>query len=61
LEYLSGIFSRIVQVDADRAPWKVIFHMDNAAYHKKIEGLPAALSKLNKGQLEGGRSDGGRK
>jgi hypothetical protein len=30
---------------------KVVFHMDNAPYHKKIDGLKKPLSKLNKSEL----------
>jgi Chromo (CHRromatin Organisation MOdifier) domain len=30
---------------------KVVFHMDNASYHKKIDGLEKPLSKLNKTEL----------
>ena len=31
---------------------KVIFHMDNAKYHKRVEGLPRCLSALRKDELK---------
>jgi DDE superfamily endonuclease len=31
---------------------KVVFHLDNASYHKKIDGLKRPLSKLKKAELQ---------
>lgn len=31
---------------------KIIFHMDNARYHKRIDGLPRCLSSLRKDELK---------
>src|SRR5262249_48248006 len=46
-------FDSLCQWMQDRYPGKkVIFHMDNAAYHKKIEGMPATLSAMKKSQLQ---------
>src|SRR5262249_35385978 len=45
-------FERLCKWMKEKYPGrKVVFHMDNAPYHKKIDGLDKSLSSLNKTKL----------
>lgn len=46
--YFEGLCAWMQKMYPD---WFVIFHMDNAAYYKKINGLKGPLSSLKKAEL----------